>query len=471
MTPTPSPFRHWWRSLVVGVLGGALAYTASFAVSDTYASGTRLLIRGREASFLTDTAESVSNQPGIVDASFANTLGATQAGLVTSRQMAEVIVADLKLDQVPPRDQGLLTKTLRQGMVVYAKSKAYLKHGFYKKPTRHEQAIKDVQTGLGAQALENSYVLEIVATAETPEGARDIADTAADRLIELSAERAKTDAERYAEGLRLQLEAAELDSQSAAEAIGALKTKRGIASIDTELALDVTTQVELRSDAAKNEVALAGTRAELASLERSLAAVKPTQDGEQTIKTGRSETKIVSNQPSSVYQQLVQQRDAAKARLAQLTAEQAALSRQLGATNQTELNADQAALLPAQERLAIAQQRRAELSQKYAEARANAVRPGVELSRVDTAAVPDYPIGPKRYLYLALGLLLGALAGWGLTTLAPRRRTGPSGSAPSDDDFIDVIDVADDAPTHNGTIDLADEHLASSNGAHRGVYR
>ncbi len=421
----------WWRPIVVGLLGGGLAFTGSFAVSDTYASGTRVLIRGREASFLTDRAQNVSDQPGIVDASFAKTLGATQAGIVTSREMAVTIVDQLKLDQQPIPQQGLLTRSLRQGMLVYAKTKAYLKHGYYRKATRREQAIKDVQLGLGAQALENSYILEIAATAETPEGARDIANAVADELVAVSGERAKGDAKRYADILAIELKDAETESAAASAAIGAYKTKNGIASVDAELSIDATTSGQLRNEVVQNDIAIAGTSAELQSITTSLKALDPEQQGEQTIKTGRSETKILSNQPSSVYQQLVQQRDTARAKLAELKARQLALKKELDKSRQPELNAEQAALAPLEERLQIARTRRAQLASRYAEAKANATQPGVELTRIDEAAAPDYPVGPKRYLYLALGLLLGGLAGWGLTLATPQHRPSKRSTKPT----------------------------------------
>ena len=71
-------------------------------------------------------------------------------------------------------------------------------------------------------------------------------------------------------------------------------------------------------------------------------------------------------------------------------------------------------------------------------------------------------MAPKRYLYLALGLVLGALAGAGLTRLANVRRT--------DDDQDDEIDLRDDAdalPRHGRLEDLASDepaHAGAGNG-------
>lgn len=441
---------RWWRSAVIGVLGGLLAFGASFALSDTYASSTRLLIRGREASFLTDRAESVSQQPGIVDASFAKTLGETQAGVVTSEQMATAVVDRLGLDRKPTKKEGLLTRGVRQGILVYAKTKAVLAHGFYHRPTKREQAISNVHTGLFAKPLKDSYILEIAGTADTPEGARDIANAAAALLVSSGGSRAKSDATRYATTLQEQLATAAADAAAARTAIADYKTAHGITSVENEIALDASAIGELRSQSANNEVNLAGAKSQLKSIEQSLVGLQKTQKGQQVITTGRSETVIASDQPSTVYQQLQQQRDSTVARVAELQARQMALDSRLTSTRQPELNKDQSNLLGLSQTLSIAEQRVVDLSNRYAEARANSANPGAELTRIDQASLPDYPVAPKHYLYLALGLMLGALAGWLLTLLSGGRQ-----------DAELRTDLAADqgalAYTNGVTIDVSDE--------------
>lgn len=422
---SPTFLQSWWRSIVIGILGGLLAFGASFAVSDTYASGTRLLIRGREASFLTDNGQNVSNQPGIVDASFAKTLGETQAGLVTSEQTAVAIVDKLRLDKKPTKKDGFVTRTVRHGIVLYARSKAVLSHGYYKAPTKRQQAISDVHTGLLAKPLKDSYILEIVATADSADGAQSIANTAADILVTNVATRARDDAARYADSLNRQLDVATADATAAGRAIADFKTARGISSLDGEIELDAISIGDLRRQSIQNEVDLAGATSQLESIKKSLTGLAQEQKAQQVISTGRSETVIASNQPSIIYQQLVQQRDSAVARVAELEARQKALAGRLKSTRQPALNADQAELLPLQQQKDIAQQRLVDLSTRYAEAKANAERPAVELTRIDQASLPNYPVAPKHYLYLALGLLLGGLAGWGITVLAHGRRGGP----------------------------------------------
>jgi len=48
-----------------------------------------------------------------------------------------------------------------------------------------------------------------------------------------------------------------------------------------------------------------------------------------------------------------------------------------------------------------------------------------DLTRLDQAAAPPYPAEPKRYMYLALGLLIGAVAGAVLAAQARRREGSP----------------------------------------------
>ena len=57
----------------------------------------------------------------------------------------------------------------------------------------------------------------------------------------------------------------------------------------------------------------------------------------------------------------------------------------------------------------------------------------IDLNRVGDADLPTYPTSPKRYLYLLLGLLIGALAGGGLTYLARRRALSSDGDEGDDE--------------------------------------
>jgi hypothetical protein len=79
------------------------------------------------------------------------------------------------------------------------------------------------------------------------------------------------------------------------------------------------------------------------------------------------------------------------------------------------------------------------VSRRHQAAVVNAASDTAELTRVDRAAAPIYPVAPKRYLYLTLGVLLGGLAGGGLTWLVLRRELAL-------DEPGDVVPVTAPAP-------------------------
>ena len=86
-----------------------------------------------------------------------------------------------------------------------------------------------------------------------------------------------------------------------------------------------------------------------------------------------------------------------------------------------------------QQQLALAQDNQKSLNSTLATAKVDASSGKVDLTRISVASLPTYPSAPKRYLFLLLGLLVGGLAGGGLTWLARRRK--PSGDADDDDDL------------------------------------
>ena len=70
-----------------------------------------------------------------------------------------------------------------------------------------------------------------------------------------------------------------------------------------------------------------------------------------------------------------------------------------------------------------------DLTAQLREARVTAAQGPVDLTRLDTAAVPTYPTEPKRYVYLGLGLLIGELAGGALTARSRRPVTDDADDA------------------------------------------
>jgi len=442
--------RRYWRIGLVALLGALIAFGGSYMNEPTYASSTRLLIRGRDATSLTHTGQDLSRQPGVIDASLSKTLAETQAGIATSREVATMVVDKLHLDAPKEEKTGPIAWAAKAAAVGYGCGKALVTHGFCKDPEPREKAIQGVQEGILAGQLGStsgegagqpgSYILELVGSGESPEQARDITNVAADALVQVSANRFKEDAKRYADLMGEHVKVADATVNDAAKAVSDFKTAHGITDLDAKLVTDVTNDEDLRSDLREVEVDLSGAHAQLASLEASLAAIPPSQQTEQIVRTGRSDNEVTTNSPSAVYSDLLGQKVNLQSLIAGLTARQSSLQARIDGTGPSTLNADQAQLLQLDQSLKLAQANQAKITQDFRDAQVNAQNNTIELTRIDGASTPTYPISPKRYLYLALGLLTGGLAGGGLTWLA-RRRDGSGDDTEVVDDEDEGFDV------------------------------
>lgn len=415
--------RDYWRIPVVAALGGLLAFMASFVVPKEYASSTRLLVRGREATFLTDKAQDLSDQPGVIDSTLAKALGETQSALLSTRSVAEMVVDDLKLDQLPTKSSSGPIGTLRGAVVgVYKRARAIATHGFYKEPTKREAAIDGVYAGLAAGPLKDSYVLELRATADDAKLAAAIADSAADALVTVGSARFREEADRNRTFLEGQVERARKEVDAAETELRNYKEEHGISDVALQIELNTRSADELGTQLRDATVALNASRAELRSVDQSLDKVSPTISSTNSIRTGRSTTNIESTIQDSAYQELLVKRETVRAEVASLEAKQAALTRLVDPAAAATLTAEQAQVQQLQLAVTSANQTFGNVSAQYQRAVLTSQEIPVELSRVDKPGVPLYPVKPVRYLYLVMGTLCGALLALGLTLLDERRR-------------------------------------------------
>lgn len=162
-------------------------------------------------------------------------------------------------------------------------------------------------------------------------------------------------------------------------------------------------------------VKLAGARSELAQLEQSIQAASQRQSSSQVIETGRSQNRIDDDSPNPVYNELVGAREQLKGRIADLEAQSAALADLPTGATDAQLSRNQTELLTLQTAADLATDNQAEVEKEYRAALLGGTRASSELTRIGAASLPTYPDEPKRILYLALGLLFGALAGAYLT--------------------------------------------------------
>ncbi len=411
-----------WRIPVVALLAAILAFGGSYAFSPTYAASTSLLIRGRDATVLTTTGASLDQQPGVVDASLAKALGETQSALASSRTSAEMVVNELHLDQPKPKPSGFISSTKRQAGDAFRKTKAYLTHGFYAKPDPHNGAVESVMTGVSAKPRKDSYAIDLIATADNPQLAADMANSASNALVTVSHDRFQKESTAFRDFLAQQVGVAEQDERTALSAVREFRQKHNISDAQYQSNLDATASQNARQSLLDARVDLKATQAELEATRRSLSAVPQQQAVTNRITTGRSTTEIQQNGSNQVFVTLEGNRQRLEAELAGKQAKVSALNGTGGRAAAANLSADEIALRDLDLKASIASDTVIKLRDRHQQAVLDSASGRVDLTRIDQAGVPTYPVAPKRYLYMGMGMVLGALLGLVLSYFAARRR-------------------------------------------------
>jgi uncharacterized protein involved in exopolysaccharide biosynthesis len=443
--------RDYRKVAIIGLLAGLIAFMGSMIVPPTYASGTRVLLRGRDSTLLASSGESLGSSGGaLLDSQLAAALTETQAGLLNTRTVAVEIVDRLDLDA--PVDNSGFVGTLKViGVETYLRSRAYITHGFYKEIPHRERVIGQVQGDLGAEQVEDSYVLEIVGVWDEPEAAAAIANAAADIMVEQSISRSAGESTTYRDFLSQQVVVARAQEQAARIAVAEFQSENEILNIDELLSLSSRSVQTLDDEIDRSRADVDSLQARVSNLERSLAETTPTTDRTEQITTGRSTTSIDSTSANPTFTALSTELEQTKAQQAGAEARLAALeSARAGAIEGStgDLSDQEAELRILLLDQRIAEESLEELNGALRVATINAERPQVEVLRLDEAAVPIYPIGPKRYLYLGIGMFIGGLAGFLWSYLGVRRREAAGGLE---------VDLEETDPTPDGDGSALDE--------------
>jgi uncharacterized protein involved in exopolysaccharide biosynthesis len=413
-------FRRFWRLPVIGLLAGLLAFGGSFLLSAQYQSSTQILLRGRDTTFLTGTGEALRDQPLINDNTLATALAATQGALVSSRNIARTVVDQLDLDEKDAVSPDFVSRSRAAIRGAVARLTAFLRYGFYDEPDPYDAAVEEVYEGLRAEQVADSYIIELTATARDPETAAAIADAAADALTRDSAERFRADASAYRDFLGEQLARASEEEVAAGKAIQAFQEENGISDVFLEIELSTRSIEDLRTELKDTEVDIQSTQAGLDAATASLEAIAETDSNVSQIQTGRSTTEIRNTGTSSAYQQLVIQRETLVANLASLEARRVGIEQVLETQGSGDFSELEAQLRQLELQRDVATQTVIRLSEQHQQALLTAESDVVEITRLDQATIPLYPVSPKRYLFLLLGALAGLLGGFVLST--PVRR-------------------------------------------------
>lgn len=426
--------RSYWKVPVVAVLAALIAYLGSFFVGSTYQATTHLLVRARDTSYLTANGTSLNQTPAVLDSSLVSALSDTQSALLSTDTVARMVVQKLHLDHPAP-PSGFFGSLKHDAGAIVKHLKDYVLYGGYKSANPYDAAVATVSNDLSATQVKTGFVLEIDAKSSGPKLAAAIANAAADALVQIGNERFARDSQAYRNLLHRQLVAAQRQQVQASNAVAAYEKTHHISDVSAEIALSVQNHAALQQQLDQSRTQLSSTQAQLADVQQELATTPQQSSSSQRIVTGRSSTTIDNTAQSSLYQSLLTQQNQLRAQAAglgaQVAAEQAALSSSQSGTPLTRSQAKLQQLALTQQ---IAQQTQQSLAQEYQQAQLNTVGNTVELTRVDTALPPTFPVSPKRYMYLLVGLIIGATIGF----VAVHRRVRGRAS--------DTVDLTDDEP-------------------------
>jgi uncharacterized protein involved in exopolysaccharide biosynthesis len=384
---------------------------------------------------------------------------------VTSRDVAESVVNTLKLDQIPPVHHGVLGTVKGAVSSTIKHVRGWLTYGALPTADKHEVAVQTVQHALLASQVKTSYVLAIAAVWSDPQIAADISNAAADALVSLGKKRYDDLTSAYEGELKAQVDKAAAAQGAAQQALGDYQAAHHITDVTVQLQLSAQNRSSLQQQADGLAAQLSSLRAQLNSTVSSLASTPTTSTSTQDVATGRSSTRVNSTQPNSTYQTLTAQAAALRAQIDGLTAQRAAIVGTLSSTaaSATPLTAAQTQLARLALTSNVTAQNFSTLSAQYQQALLNSGQNTVETLHIDRAAPPVLPMSPIRYLYLLIGLVLGALLSFLIVHGRVLRRARDA--ALLDDEPADIKpadDVpADDAPRHVNIVDLVDAEASA----------
>jgi len=404
--------RHLRLIAIIAVAAAALAYAVSYVVPPGYSATATVLVRARDARFLTAASQDLSKDPGSANTAIGKSLTQTNAGLLKSRDVAVAVVTDLHLDVPPPPDTsilGTIRGALKQvGRVVLA----LIRYGYYAEPSPFEAAVTDTQNNLEANPVKDSYLIEVKATADSPEKAAAIANRAAVGLVQVTRDRAQADAQVYRDFLGGQVDRALAAVTTANQAIQAYKEQQGITDV-TGIVRAGTTAGTIQQQLAETEVALGEAIGRQRSLAATLATLSETESTTSTLTTGRSSTTTTNVGPNKVYQEIASLKLQADADVDALTAKRTALQSgaQSGLTT-TLLPAQESKLSELELQSTSAEDTFKSISTQYQAAVVTSAEGALEVSQADVAGVPTYPVKPVRYLFALFGILCGLVGGF-----------------------------------------------------------
>jgi uncharacterized protein involved in exopolysaccharide biosynthesis len=262
-------FRPYWRIVLAMTLLGLLAgIGVTYIKSPRYTGAVHLQI-------LPDATEPRTVSIRMADIPQSTMLVTPQnpADAITqeaierleSRPVHEEVIRRLHLDEPkPPRNtvDAVKRKLKKAKSIVWD----ILRYGMYKEPTPFQAAIETLAAAVKAQRVENSYVLEVSAQADSPELAVAIANTVAEVYLE-HAQKAYEDYQKERRAFLKEQEARSAEDLARARAeFLQYSLSKGVLSSPEQIKAQVKTVDDLLRDMRENDLALQAAQIKLETI-------------------------------------------------------------------------------------------------------------------------------------------------------------------------------------------------------------
>ncbi|MEK6227352.1 MAG: hypothetical protein AABM40_13800 [Chloroflexota bacterium] len=370
------------RLAFVPIVAALLALSASLALSPRYAAMSTVQLT-------TADGEPFSAQ-GI-------------AAMLQSREVADIIVDDLKLD-ARPAPAGI---DAIRGSIAGGAEKAWtlLRFGYVAGKVGRDASVELVRSSVTMTVLPDGY-LAIGASADDPRLASALANEAVEAVVKRSNTLTSAAADRRASFLGSQVVDAKRRVDGARSAmlsyavlsntVAGDSVRNGLAALDSG-----------RAALSASELGLADARSRLSAVEQELSRTPA-----QTVSVTQGTDRTITSTASPIYVSLQDRANALRQEIAALDARRAQVEATIKGDDQafSSLLTRDSQLAALNQEVVLANQRYSQLSNDLATAQFDLARPATPVRVVQSAVPPDYPIFPERTTFLGAGFGAGALA-------------------------------------------------------------
>lgn len=233
--------KHAMLVVRVAVLSALIALLASYVYSEKYEATTILQLRAGQPGTTLSNQETAAFL-GADDP--YETLAETNAKLIESRQVAQRVVEMLDLDE-PTAEQTSADTAKRWIKRTVKDTWTYLRHGYIRQADELTGAVGEVEKAVTVQAVRPTYLLAVSAQASDPELAAQIANTTVEAFTAIRRETLEAENNELLVSVDGRLSEKKNALAAAQQALTEFRVREDVASLPEEVASRIQGIVEL----------------------------------------------------------------------------------------------------------------------------------------------------------------------------------------------------------------------------------